>query len=139
MNQLLWLLPFAVGFLIPLQAKFNGQLFAASKDAVLTGLISVTVTTLVVAFCLVAFRRPFIFPQVPWWVYLGGACGALYVVAVSFLAAKLPLTVLVTGLLAGQIIMSIFLDFLNQGALSLRQIATCLLVIGAVTLNSNQS
>lgn len=135
MIQALWLLPVLVGFLIPLQAKFNGQLFEISKDAVLTGLISVTVTTFFVAISLLALGRPLTLPQAPWWVYLGGLCGALYVVAVSFLAARLPITVLVTGLLAGQIVMSLFLDYMNQGTLSARQLSACLLVGGAVFLN----
>ena len=135
MIQIVWLLPVLVGFLIPLQAKFNGQLFAISKDAVLTGLISVSVTTFFVALSLLALGRPLALPQAPWWVYLGGLCGALYVVAVSFLAARLPLTVLVTGLLAGQIVMSLVLDYMNQGNLSIRQISACLLVGGAVALN----
>lgn len=138
MKQILVLLPFFVGFLIPLQAKLNGKLFIASNDAVLTGLISVSVTTLFVALCLFALRGPVFLPQVPWWVYLGGVCGALYVVAVSFLTAQVPLTVLITGLLAGQIMMSLFLDYMNQGHLSLRQVSTCLLIGAAVFLNSKQ-
>lgn len=135
MSQIIWILPVLVGFLIPLQAKFNGQLFEISKDAVLTGLISVTVTTVFVALSLFALERPLTLPQAPWWVYLGGLCGALYVVAVSFLASRLPLTTLVTGLLAGQVVMSIILDYLNHGTFSVRQIFSCFLVGGAVLLN----
>lgn len=136
MNQALYLLPLIVGFLIPLQAKFNGRLFEASKDAVLTGLISVSITTLFVGICILALRRPLFLPDVPWWVYLGGVCGAIYVVGASFLAARLPLTVLVTGLLAGQIVMSLILDRLQYGTLSLRQISACILIAVAVFLNS---
>ncbi|UDL93894.1 DMT family transporter [Lichenihabitans sp. PAMC28606] len=77
--------------------------------------------------------------QVPWWGWIGGAFGGLYVIAMVFLAQKLG-SAMFTGLsVTAAILTSVLLDHFGlvgfeQHSASLWRVTGCLLMIGGLTL-----
>ncbi len=81
------------------------------------------------------------FAQVPWWGWIGGALGGLYVIAMVFLAQKLG-SALFTGLtMTAGIVTSVLLDHFglvgfSQHAAGGWRILGCLLMVSGVALIS---
>ena len=102
-----------VGALLALQAGVNTQLRSGLGDAGLAALVSFLVGTLSLGL-FVLVQRPAIpdvasLARLPWWYWVGGALGALYVAVVTVIAPRLgaaPLTMLVV---AGQLATSLAL------------------------------
>lgn len=135
MNNLLALVPVLIGFMIPLQAKSNSRLYSGNGDAVLTGLISVSLTVVIIGVFFLLSGRPLSLVRLPWWAYAGGVFGALYVISISWVSGKIASTQLIAALLAGQMLMAFVLDSLQNGGISLKQLTSLALVFGAVLLN----
>lgn len=134
MNNFYAFLPVLVGFLIPIQAKLNGKLFSLNQNAIFTSLISVTLSGLIIGLVFFSTSRSFPLVKAPFWVYLGGLFGALYLVGLSWVAVKVNTTQLVAGLLAGQMLMALLIDLVQTGKVTGRQIVSCALVVVAVLL-----
>jgi transporter family-2 protein len=103
-----------VGALLALQAGVNTQLRSGLGDAGLAALVSFVVGTLSLAL-FVLVQRPAIpdvasLARLPWWYWVGGALGALYVAVVTVLAPRLGATTLTLLVVAGQMGMSLALD-----------------------------
>lgn len=115
MVKLSWLLIVIVaGMLIPVQAGFNATFKKITSHAVLAGCWNTLLATLIFMAALLLFRSPFpsvaILSQVPWWAYLGGVCGATYVLVSLVFAPKLGAVLLIVCLAAGQMIASVVID-----------------------------
>lgn len=102
------------GALLPTQAGINFKLSQAVDDNILAALISFLVGTAALVLYYVVFNlkplpaHPFY--SAPWWIWLGGLCGAFYVATTIIAAPKLGATVMFTFFLTGQMIASLFLD-----------------------------
>jgi transporter family-2 protein len=70
--------------------------------------------------------------QAPWWVYVGGLLGAVYVVGVIALAPKLGALLTFALLIAGQFLASTVLDHL--GLLYPRHPVNAVRVLGVVLI-----
>jgi transporter family-2 protein len=136
------LLVLAAGGMISLQAPTNAMLARAGGSPVLAALISFAVGT--IALFLVYFasgKRPPIasFAGLPWYAWIGGLYGAVYVGVAAYAAPKIGLASLITLGIAGQIAMALWLDHvgalgLPRDPLSVGRVAGALLVIAGVVL-----
>lgn len=79
--------------------------------------------------------------QVPWWAWTGGLCGAVYVLAVVFLAERLGAAVFTGCTVTAAMVTSVALDHFGwvgfkEHAAGLWRLAGCALMIGGLALIS---
>ena len=136
------LLVLLAGGMIALQAPTNVMLSKAGGSPVLAALISFAVgTASLLVVWLASGNRPGLAPfgSLPWYAWIGGVYGAIYVGIAAYAAPRLGLASLITIGIAGQIVMALWLD--HVGALGLMRqpvsgmrIAGALLVVVGVVL-----
>ena len=136
------LLVLLAGGMIALQAPTNAILARAGGSPVLAALISFAVGTF--ALVIVWFgtgnrSRPANFAGLPWYAWLGGAYGALYVAVAAYAAPRLGLATLITIGIARQLVMALLLDHIGalglpRDPISLGRVAGVVLVIAGVVL-----
>jgi transporter family-2 protein len=136
------LLVLAAGGMISLQAPTNAMLARAGGSPVLAALISFTVGT--VALLLVWLGSgnrpaPANFAGLPWYAWLGGVYGAIYVAVAAYAAPKIGLASLITIGIAGQIATALWLDHIGalglpRDPLSIGRVAGAILVVAGVVL-----
>jgi transporter family-2 protein len=136
------LLVLAAGGMIALQAPTNAMLARAGGSPVLAALFSFTVGTL----CLFAVwlgsglrPRAAAFAGLPWYAWLGGAYGAVYVAIAAYAAPKIGIASLITFGIAGQIAIALLLDHygllgLPREPVNLGRVLGAILVIAGVVL-----
>lgn len=130
------------GGMIALQAPTNAILARAGGSPVAAALISFavgTATLLIVWFGSGNRPRAAQFAGLPWYAWLGGVYGALYVAVAAYAAPRLGLAALITIGIGGQIAMALLLDHfgalgLPREPINLGRIAGALLVIGGVVV-----
>ncbi len=114
MKHLFLILALVAGAFLPLQAGINSQLRIYTGSPVIAALISFLVGTLVLLAIAIALRMEWPalagFARAPWWVWTGGALGAFFVYLAIVLADTLGAAVLVSFIIAGQMLASIILD-----------------------------
>lgn len=110
----LLLLAMLAGAPLPLQAGVNAQLRASIGDPAVAALISFLVGAAALALLALAARGPLPPPaawgESPWWHWVGGLLGAVYVVMVIVLAPRLGAAPLIAAVVAGQMLASVALD-----------------------------
>ncbi|MEA3067367.1 MAG: bacterial/archaeal transporter family-2 protein [Sphingomonadales bacterium] len=114
------LLVLAAGGMIALQAPTNAMLARAGGSPVLAALISFAVGTIALFVAwLASGQRPgeAAFARLPWYAWLGGLYGAMYVAVAAYAAPRIGLASLITIGIAGQIVSAMLLD--HFGALGL--------------------
>ena len=129
------LLVFVAGGMVAIQAPTNAILAKAGGSPVLAALISFSVGTLcLLAVWLGSSNRPgtAAFGGLPWYAWLGGAYGAVYVAVAAYAAPKIGLASLITIGIAGQIAMALWLDHI--GALGLPREPISLVRVGGAVL-----
>jgi transporter family-2 protein len=129
------LLVLFAGGMIALQAPTNALLARAGGSPVLAALISFavgTLTLLVVWLASGSRPRAASFAGLPWYAWVGGVYGAMYVAVAAYAAPKIGLASLITIGIAGQIVMALFLD--HVGALGLPRDPVNLVKIGGALL-----
>ena len=104
----------AAGALLPTQAGMNYKLSQVVNSHILAALISFIVGTVGLAAYFFVFDFKTLSIQnmgsAPWWLWLGGLCGAFYVAMTIIAAPKLGATVMFTLFLTGQMAASLVLD-----------------------------
>ena len=106
------------GAVLPVQGALNARLRAEVDEPVAVGAVSFVVATaamaLVLAIALAATDagRPRVEPLrgVPWWGWLGGACGATYVTSVFLLIPEIGAAPTIGLTVAGQQLASVVVD-----------------------------
>ena len=136
------LLVFVAGGMVAIQAPTNAMLGRAGGSPVLAALISFAVGTVaLLAVWLATRNRPgaAAFAEVPWYGWIGGLYGAIFVTIAAYAVPKIGVASLIMIGIAGQIVMSLWLD--HVGALGLPRepinfgrIAGALLVLAGVIL-----
>jgi transporter family-2 protein len=139
---LLLLLALAAGVLLPVQAGVNAQLRSVVGSPLAAALVSFLVGTAGLGTAAVIFRAPMAlrgaWAASPWWLWLGGLIGALYVVATIVLAPRLGAATLVAAVVAGQMIASLLLDqygllgFPTHPINGLRVLGAALVTVGVI-------
>jgi bacterial/archaeal transporter family-2 protein len=133
-----------IGMLLPVQAGINGQLARVSNNAFFAAFISFMVGTIFLTVILVfkknGFSSPVAIAQTqPWWVWMGGIIGGLYVACVSLMVPKLGGALTFSLLIAGQLVFALVLDHNGWLGAAVKQISLgrvigLLLLIGGVVL-----
>ena len=136
------LLVLIAGAMVAIQAPTNAILAKAGGSPVLAALISFAIGTLaLLAVWLFSGNRPgaSAFAGLPWYAWIGGLYGAVFVGVAAYAAPKIGVASLITIGIAGQIAMALILD--HFGALGLTRepinagrIAGALLVVAGVVL-----
>jgi bacterial/archaeal transporter family-2 protein len=112
------LLGLIAGAVLPVQGAINAQLRVDLDAPIAVGALSFVVATLTMATLLgvllavAAIRRPRPsgLASVPWWGWLGGLCGATYVVSVFALIPEIGVAPTVALTVAGQQLASVMVD-----------------------------
>ena len=136
------LLVFVAGWMVALQAPTNAMLARAGGSPVLAALISFAVgTAALLSVWLATESRPnaSTFGSLPWYAWLGGLYGAVYVAVAAYAAPRIGIATLITVVIAGQIVMALWLDHigalgLEREPLNLGKLLGALLVIAGVIL-----
>jgi transporter family-2 protein len=134
---MIWaLLALLAGAMLPIQAGVNAELARIVGHPVRSALVSFAVGTgalLFLAFALTSPSWPWSrMLQAPWWVYVGGLLGAVYVVGVIALAPRLGALLAFVLVIAGQLLASLLLD--HFGLLYPRHPVNLPRLLGAVLL-----
>jgi transporter family-2 protein len=139
---LLLLLALAAGVLLPVQAGVNAQLRSAVGSPLAAALVSFLVGTAGLVTVAVIVRAPMglraAWTITPWWYWVGGLIGALYVVATIVLAPRLGAATMVAAIVAGQMIASLLLDqygllgFPTHPINGLRVLGAALVTVGVI-------
>ena len=125
------------GALMPLQAGINAQLARWVGHPVSASLVSFAVGTLALFAYALATR-----PQVPtlasvaaapWWAWVGGLCGAVFVTAAAAFAPRLGAATFISITIAGQVLVSILLDHFGVVGFAARPV-TAARLLGALLL-----
>ena len=140
------LLVFIAGAMVAIQAPTNALLAKAGGSPVLAALISFMVGTAALAVTwLGTGNRPgaSAFAGLPWYAWIGGIYGAVFVAVAAYAAPKIGVASLITIGIAGQIAMALWLD--HVGAMGLprepvsvgRLVGALLVVAGVVLVRRN--
>jgi bacterial/archaeal transporter family-2 protein len=106
------------GAVLPVQGAINAQLRAELDAPITVGAFSFVIATgamalvLAGALALAGAARPRVAPlrSVPWWGWLGGACGAIYVTSVFLLIPEIGAAPTIALTVAGQQLASVLVD-----------------------------
>jgi transporter family-2 protein len=138
------LLPLVGGALIAAQAPINARLRLSVASPLGSGLISFAIGTLLLVGAVIVVGDGGALAggigSGPWWAYLGGACGAVFVVATLLAAPRVGVTTTFVAVIAGQVVASALIDrfgWLGQPVVPLsadRLIAIALLVASLLLL-----
>lgn len=105
---------FAAGAMLPVQFGVNAQLARWVESPLRASLVSFVVGALVLALVSLPLLRGWpsggTLAEAPWWVWIGGALGAFYVLGSVVAAPRLGAVTLVALILAGQAVASLLVD-----------------------------
>lgn len=114
MIWLLLLAALAVGMLMPLQAGVNSELrmlaghpITAAGIQFIVGLSALIAASIVMRAPLPVASRLF---AAPWWIWIGGLCGASYILISMVLAPRVGAATLIGFSVSGQLLASLVLD-----------------------------
>lgn len=134
----------AIGAMTAIQARVNGQLGVRLDNGILAGWVSFAVGLLLLSFPVLLTRsgraalgrlwRGIRSGGVPWWMLLGGACGALTVSTQGLVAGVLGVALFTVGVVAGQTLHGLLLDRAGFGPAGIVAITPGRLLGGACAL-----
>lgn len=124
-----WIIIFIVmfaGAMMPIQAGVNSQLgkllsnpWQAAFISFLGGFLAITCACLLSGKFFPTIKQ---FTSTPWYLLIGGLFGCVLVVTAIIFAPKLGATILITSLIAGQLIASVILDHFGWVGFQIHQI-----------------
>lgn len=131
------------GAILPFQAVSNAMVGRALGHPLWGALTSLAVSVMVVVPALWALRAPS--PAVaqavagPWWLWIGGVLGAIYVASAAAITPRLGAGVFLVCVVAGQIVASVLVDHFGLMGMvarpvNLMRLAGVSLILGGVFL-----
>ena len=125
-----------------LQAPINARLATAVGSAVNAALVSFAVGTVaLIGLALILQVRPDMAAAraLPWYAWIGGLCGVIFVIAATWGVPRLGVAMTITLMVAGQLLLGLVLDHFGAfGAprqpVNLTRMVGVALVIGGVLL-----
>ena len=125
-----------------LQAPINARLATAVGSAVNAALVSFAVGTVaLIGLALVLQVRPDLAAAraLPWYAWIGGLCGVIFVIAATWGVPRLGVATTITLMVAGQLLLGLVLDHFGAfGAprqpVNLMRVVGVAMVIGGVLL-----
>ncbi|PKR51664.1 DMT family transporter [Thalassospira marina] len=137
MSSLL-LLGFALlaGAVVPFQAGANATLGRMLGHPLWATLVSLIISSAIIIPVMAGFKvsAPTFSATLkgPWWIWLGGAAGVIYITAALLLAPKLGATNFIVAVIAGQMMASLLIDHFGLVGLPVKPVT--LLRISGVAL-----
>ena len=136
------LLALFAGILIAVQAPTNAILAKASGSPVVAAFISFFVGTVALGALAAATSGRVFAPElrdVPWYAWVGGLYGAVFVAVAAFAAPRIGVGVLLTAAIGGQLLAALILDHygffgLPRQPVNLTRIAGVALVLAGAVL-----
>ena len=136
------LLVFIAGAMVAIQAPTNAMLAKAGGSPILAALISFMVGTVALFVVWIGTgNRPgtSAFAGLPWYAWIGGLYGAVFVAVAAYAAPKIGVAALITIGIAGQIAMALWLDHvgamgLAREPINVSRVLGALLVVAGVVL-----
>jgi bacterial/archaeal transporter family-2 protein len=137
------LLPLAGGAFVAAQAPMNARLRLSLASPLGSGLVSFAIgTILLLAAVAIVGEGGTVLDGLgggPWWAYLGGACGAVFVVATLLAAPRIGVTSTFVAVIAGQVAAAALIDrfgWLGQPPVAFgpERVAAVVLLIASVAL-----
>lgn len=115
MNYFFLLLAFLIGVSNTFQSGINSQLRFATQNSILSSIISFTTGLSLLVLCYAVFNKEPIpsfdtLKNISWWKWLGGACGAFYVLTVIFIVKDIGPANLLCLIIAGQLVAGVLID-----------------------------
>jgi len=114
------------GALVPFQAGSNAALGRALGHPLWATLASLLVSLLVMLPMLIAMRTPAPTTAqatgLPFWAYLGGVAGVVYITAALILTPRIGATSFIVCVIAGQMLASLLIDHFGLVGLPLKEI-----------------
>ena len=125
-----------------LQAPTNAKMATAVGSSVNAAFVSFAVGTAALGLLAVALNtRPDLTAakSLPWYAWVGGLCGVVFVIAATWGVPRLGVATTITLMVAGQLIISLILDHVGafgvpKAPINLSRLAGVALVIGGVIL-----
>jgi len=114
-NSLFFFFTLLAGIALAVQTGMNSQLRLAVNNPIFSAVLSFSVG-LIALLLFLTLSRPTNMPtmvslsQIAWWKWLGGLCGAFYIVVSVISAPKIGAANFTALLIAGQLIASLLLD-----------------------------
>lgn len=148
MSRILYaLVPLLGGVLIAAQAPINARLRLVLQSPAGSAFVSFAIGLVILLAAVVVAGdagRLGALGGGPWWAYLGGACGAVFVIATLVAAPRIGVTTTFVAVVAGQLAMAALIDrfgWLGQPAvaLSAERIAALGLMVMSLILLVRQS
>lgn len=131
------ILAFSAGVALVMQQAVNAHLRSGLGSASWAGLVSYAVGIVCMALLVVLLRDPVPSAagaaRLPWWVWIGGALGAIYIGLSIVLVPQLGSATFVALIIAGQMLASVVFDHYGWFGLAQRSVDVPRL-IGAVLL-----
>lgn len=125
------------GMVLPVQTGVNSQLSRLVGNSTLAALISFSVGTIGLLIYSLVLRVPLPalteVTRAPFWVWTGGLVGAFFIVTTTTLASKMSITVMVSLIIAGQLLVSLILDHYGLLGFAVQRI-TLWRVVGVILL-----
>jgi transporter family-2 protein len=88
-------------------ATFTGSPVSAVAIAFFVGAITCIIFSLITR---TPFPKPGAFTGAPWWIWIGGSCVVFTIMSITTLAPKLGAVLMITLMIAGQMIASTIID-----------------------------
>lgn len=132
----------AVGCGLAVQAAVNAQLRVAAGSALWAAVLSASLTVILLGGAQLLSRDPLQVAELsrhPWWIWIGGVMGALYVFAIAALTRSLGVAAFFIAIVVGQLLGGLLIDhfgFFNSPVrpLTATRVAGALLLLAGVAL-----
>ena len=141
MQVLLSLAAVFAGISNPLQSRSNSALQKSLQAPIVSALFVYAVGTVCLLLCIPFFGLPMRdslgkLTQVPWWVFIGGACNALFLVCTLLVTKRLGSATFTTIVLIAAMVTSLLLDNYGLLGFEVRQATALRLGGGALAIGS---
>jgi len=123
------------GFLIALQAPTNAMLAKATQSPIVAAFISFVVGAIALGVLVAATSGRLFPPQLkllPWYAWMGGLYGAVFVSVIVFATPRIGVAALLTTAIGGQLLAAVVLD--HYGMLGLTRQPVSIERMGGVAL-----
>ncbi|MDD1146931.1 DMT family transporter [Pseudomonas sp. TNT2022 ID357] len=137
------LLSLLAGFAVPLQAGTNARLGTLLGHPLWATGVSLLVSLLVLGVLLLFIKVPkpnlMTALQGPWWIWMGGLAGVLYITVALLMAPRLGALNFIMVVIIGQLLISLIIDYfglvgLPRKDISLQKLIGVLVVIGGFVI-----
>lgn len=115
MNRIIFLMiALLAGALLPIQAALNAKMGKAINSPIAAAFISFAVGTIALSLYLLFTRQHFLFlngyKQAPWYAWLAGLLGVLYVTSSIIALPRLGVALTFSLIIVGQLLIAIIID-----------------------------